>query len=43
MTDEARHFVTLGMFIIDEFVFLDEEGNETGKSIEAQVIRSFNN
>lgn len=37
MTDEARHFVTLGMFIIDEFVFLDEEGNETGKSIEAQI------
>ncbi|KAI5120918.1 hypothetical protein M0805_002898 [Coniferiporia weirii] len=33
----ARHFVTLGMFIIDEFEYLDDEGNETGKTLDAQI------
>ena len=32
-----RHFATLGMFIIDEFSFADENGNPTGKTLEAQV------
>ena len=26
------HFVTLGMFIIDEFSYLDEDGGPSGKS-----------
>jgi len=30
------HFVTLGMFIIDEFSFTDENGLPTGKTIPAQ-------
>ena len=30
---ERRQFVTLGMFIIDEFAYLDEEGNPTGKTL----------
>lgn len=30
------HFVTLGMFIIDEFYFLDEEGKPTGKILPPQ-------
>ncbi|KAF8917788.1 Ribokinase-like protein [Mucidula mucida] len=29
-------FVTLGMFIIDEFSFLDEDGNSTGKMLSPQ-------
>lgn len=29
-------FVTLGMFIIDEFSFADEDGKPTGKVVPAQ-------
>ena len=32
-----RQFVTLGMFIIDEFVFLDEKEQPTGRSLPPQV------
>ena len=32
-----RKFVTLGMFIIDEFLYLDESGGPTEKSIPPQV------
>lgn len=32
-----RHFVTLGMFIIDEFEFFDEVGQPTGKESASQV------
>ncbi|KAH8113426.1 Ribokinase-like protein [Phellopilus nigrolimitatus] len=31
------HFVTLGMFIIDEFDYLDEHGNKSGKVLEPQI------
>ena len=37
---EPRHFVTLGMFIIDDFEFLDEDGNPTGKELPPQVSKS---
>ena len=37
MATPRRHFVTLGMFIIDEFAFLDEEGRPTGKTLPSQV------
>lgn len=37
----SRHFVTLGMFIIDQFEFLDEEGRETGKTLDPQVLIWF--
>ncbi|KAK0453374.1 Ribokinase-like protein [Armillaria borealis] len=30
-------FVTLGMFIIDEFSFLDDDGNPTGKELAPQI------
>ena len=33
----TRDFVSLGMFIIDEFSFADENGNPTGKTQAAQV------
>ena len=40
---EPRQFVTLGMFIIDEFEFLDENGNKTEKVLDPQVeARRFN-
>jgi hypothetical protein len=29
-------FVTLGMFIIDEFTFMDENGRPTGRSLAPQ-------
>lgn len=32
-----RHFVSLGMFIVDEFLFEDEDGNPTGKSLGPQI------
>ena len=35
--DTTRQFVSIGMFIIDEFSFADEKGNPTGKSMVAQV------
>ncbi|KLO15658.1 hypothetical protein SCHPADRAFT_250738 [Schizopora paradoxa] len=31
------HFVSLGMFIIDQFEFLDAEGKKTGEELEPQV------
>lgn len=31
-----RKFVSLGMFIIDEFVFLDHAGNPTSRTLEPQ-------
>lgn len=33
---QSPSFVTLGMFIIDEFSFLDKEGLPTGRSIAPQ-------
>ncbi|KAI0334711.1 Ribokinase-like protein [Cubamyces sp. BRFM 1775] len=33
----TRDFVSLGMFIIDEFSFADEDGNPTGKTQAAQI------
>ncbi|KAJ7117412.1 Ribokinase-like protein [Mycena crocata] len=36
-TSQMPHFVSLGMFIIDEFSVLDEEGKPTGKSITPQI------
>ena len=35
-TGESPFFVTLGMFIIDEFLFMDEDGNVTEKEIDPQ-------
>ncbi|KAF5321091.1 hypothetical protein D9619_000958 [Psilocybe cf. subviscida] len=32
-----RDFVTLGMFIIDAFSFMDEAGNPTGRTLEPQI------
>ena len=37
MTKTLTHFVSLGMFIIDQFEFLDTEGKKTGKELEPQV------
>jgi hypothetical protein len=34
--DDSLPFVTLGMFIIDEFSFLDEQGHPTGRSFPPQ-------
>ncbi|TBU48442.1 Ribokinase-like protein [Dichomitus squalens] len=36
-----RHFVSLGMFIIDEFSFADEDGNPTGKTLAPQASPSY--
>jgi len=33
-------FVTLGMFIIDDFEFLDENGKATGKEVAPQVSKT---
>ncbi|KAI9466751.1 Ribokinase-like protein [Lactarius psammicola] len=33
---ESRKFVSLGMFIIDEFAFLDHAGNPTGRALDPQ-------
>ncbi|KAL5488120.1 hypothetical protein ACEPAI_6228 [Sanghuangporus weigelae] len=33
----APHFVTLGLFIIDEFEYLDDQGNQTGRSQQPQI------
>ena len=35
-TEDAPLFVTLGMFIIDEFLFMDEDGNTSGKTVAPQ-------
>jgi hypothetical protein len=32
-----RQFVSLGMFIVDQFLFEDEDGNPTGRSLDPQV------
>ncbi len=34
---ETRKLVTLGMFIIDEFAFLDAAGKQTGRTLSPQV------
>ncbi|KAI6004097.1 Ribokinase-like protein [Pisolithus albus] len=34
---DAPHFVTLGMFIIDEFSFTDQDGKPTGKTLPSQI------
>ena len=31
-----KSFVTLGMFIIDEFLYMDENGLPTGRTLEPQ-------
>lgn len=36
-----RHFVSLGMFIIDQFAYLDEDGNPTGRTLPAQVSARY--
>jgi hypothetical protein len=35
-TNDSLAFVTLSMFIIDEFSFLDEQGRPTGRSFPPQ-------
>ncbi|KAF4620006.1 hypothetical protein D9613_005580 [Agrocybe pediades] len=37
MARNAKSFVTLGMFIIDEFSFMDDEGRPTGRTLEPQI------
>ena len=32
-----RQFVSLGMFIVDQFLFEDEDGNPTGRNLDPQV------
>jgi hypothetical protein len=32
-----RQFVSLGVFIVDEFLFEDEDGNPTGRNLDPQV------
>ncbi|KAL0949572.1 hypothetical protein HGRIS_009621 [Hohenbuehelia grisea] len=36
-TSSGPHFVTLGMFIVDEFAFADEDGRPTGKIAAPQI------
>ncbi|TFK56064.1 Ribokinase-like protein [Heliocybe sulcata] len=38
-TGEHPHFVSLGMFIIDEFEYLDEHGQPTGRTLSPQGSR----
>ncbi|KAK1228911.1 hypothetical protein PQX77_008069 [Marasmius sp. AFHP31] len=33
----GRKFVTLGMFIIDQFEYLDDDGNETGRPSKSEI------
>jgi len=40
--NERPQFVTLGMFIIDEFEFRDEDGKPTGKVAKSQVGHFIN-
>lgn len=35
--NNTREFVSLGMFIIDEFTFVDEKGEPTGQTLPPQV------
>ncbi|KII95784.1 hypothetical protein PLICRDRAFT_693926 [Plicaturopsis crispa FD-325 SS-3] len=37
MSTTKPHFVTLGMFIIDEFTFSDEDGKPTGQTLPPQI------
>ncbi|RPD61875.1 Ribokinase-like protein [Lentinus tigrinus ALCF2SS1-7] len=37
VSDKHRAFVSLGMFIVDEFSFADEDGNPTGKTMAPQI------
>jgi len=37
LSDDSVAFVTLSMFIIDEFSFLDEQGHTTGRSFPPQI------
>jgi len=37
MSENRAHFVSLGMFIIDQFDFLDAEGKKTGETLEPQI------
>jgi hypothetical protein len=39
--DQRPHFVTLGMFIIDEFIYADEQGLPTGKTVPPQESHGF--
>jgi len=32
-----RQFVSLGMFIVDQFLFEDEDGNPTGRNLDPQL------
>lgn len=32
-----RQFVSLGMFIVDQFLFEDKDGNPTGRTLDPQV------
>nr|VWO97302.1 CBFD_NFYB_HMF domain-containing protein [Ganoderma boninense] len=34
--ESSRNFVSIGMFIIDEFSFADEDGKPTGKTMTTQ-------
>jgi len=36
-TEDPPLFVTLGMFIIDEFLFMDEDGDASGKIVAPQI------
>lgn len=38
MSKNRTHFASLGMFIIDQFEFLNAEGKKTGKELEPQVM-----
>ncbi len=39
--NDTREFVSLGMFIIDEFTFVDEEGKPTVQTLPPQVRALF--
>ncbi|EIW61851.1 Ribokinase-like protein [Trametes versicolor FP-101664 SS1] len=36
-TNDTREFVSLGMFIIDEFTFVDDKGEPTGQTLPPQI------
>jgi hypothetical protein len=39
--EDIPAFVTLGMFIIDEFSFLNDQGQPTGKTLAPQARLAF--
>jgi hypothetical protein len=41
MAQEKRHFVTLGMFIIDDFVYLHEDGSPAERASCSQVSNTL--